>query len=203
MKILVVDDEKLLVKGLKFNLENEGYQVDACYDGEAAVDMDTLHREIVIYNERDGVTLKAPVDAGNILGEIKILKDGKVIGSTYLVAATSVSLSKSYYLKSEIAKVFNNIYVKLIFWALVVLFCGYLALVIRYRILRRRHLRSLRAARMARDRARVESSGAALKTGAAAGSLPRNAGQQRVKSLQGATSRSKNVHSSLERVNDS
>ncbi len=26
MKILVVDDEKLLVKGIKFNLENEGYQ---------------------------------------------------------------------------------------------------------------------------------------------------------------------------------
>ncbi|MBQ9733301.1 MAG: response regulator transcription factor [Clostridia bacterium] len=37
MKILVVDDEKLLVKGIKFNLENEGYQVDACYDGEEAV----------------------------------------------------------------------------------------------------------------------------------------------------------------------
>ena len=28
MKILVVDDEKLLVKGIKFNLENEGYQVE-------------------------------------------------------------------------------------------------------------------------------------------------------------------------------
>lgn len=38
-KILVVDDEKLLVKGLKFNLENEGYEVNACYDGEAAVEM--------------------------------------------------------------------------------------------------------------------------------------------------------------------
>lgn len=37
MKILVVDDEKLLVKGMKFNLENEGYTVDACYDGEEAV----------------------------------------------------------------------------------------------------------------------------------------------------------------------
>ena len=37
MKILVVDDEKLLVKGIKFNLENEGYAVDACYDGEQAV----------------------------------------------------------------------------------------------------------------------------------------------------------------------
>ena len=39
MKILVVDDEKLLVKGIKFNLENEGYTVDACYDGETAVEM--------------------------------------------------------------------------------------------------------------------------------------------------------------------
>lgn len=39
MKILVVDDERLLVKGIKFNLENEGYTVDACYDGEGAVNM--------------------------------------------------------------------------------------------------------------------------------------------------------------------
>ena len=39
MKILVVDDEELLVKGIKFNLENEGYEVDACYDGQTAVEM--------------------------------------------------------------------------------------------------------------------------------------------------------------------
>lgn len=39
MKILVVDDEKLLVKGIKFNLENEGYQVEAAYDGEEAVEL--------------------------------------------------------------------------------------------------------------------------------------------------------------------
>ena len=38
MKILVVDDEKTLVKGIKFNLENEGYQVETGYDGEEAVD---------------------------------------------------------------------------------------------------------------------------------------------------------------------
>ncbi len=39
MKILVVDDEKLLVKGIKFNLENEGYTVECCYDGATAVQM--------------------------------------------------------------------------------------------------------------------------------------------------------------------
>lgn len=37
MKILVVDDEKLLIKGLKFNLEQEGYQVVTAFDGEEAV----------------------------------------------------------------------------------------------------------------------------------------------------------------------
>ena len=39
MKILVVDDEKLLVKGIKFNLENEGYQVECAYDGASAVEL--------------------------------------------------------------------------------------------------------------------------------------------------------------------
>lgn len=38
-KILVVDDEKVLVKGIKFNLENEGYQVETGYDGEEAVEL--------------------------------------------------------------------------------------------------------------------------------------------------------------------
>ncbi|MCI8698536.1 MAG: response regulator transcription factor [Oscillospiraceae bacterium] len=37
-KILVVDDERVMVKGIKFNLENEGYQVDTGCDGEEAVD---------------------------------------------------------------------------------------------------------------------------------------------------------------------
>ena len=39
MKILVVDDEKVLVKGIKFNLESEGYQVETGCDGEEAVEL--------------------------------------------------------------------------------------------------------------------------------------------------------------------
>ena len=39
MKILVVDDEKLLVKGITFNLQNEGYEVEAAYDGISAVEL--------------------------------------------------------------------------------------------------------------------------------------------------------------------
>lgn len=37
MKILIVDDEKLLVKGIKFNLEQEGFEVETAYDGEEAI----------------------------------------------------------------------------------------------------------------------------------------------------------------------
>ncbi len=39
MKILVVDDEQVLVKGIKFNLENEGYEVEVGYDGQRAVEL--------------------------------------------------------------------------------------------------------------------------------------------------------------------
>lgn len=39
MKILVVDDEKVLVKGICFNLRSEGYDVDAGYDGAQAVEL--------------------------------------------------------------------------------------------------------------------------------------------------------------------
>ena len=38
-KILVVDDEQVLVKGIKFNLEHEGYQVEVGCDGEQAVEL--------------------------------------------------------------------------------------------------------------------------------------------------------------------
>lgn len=37
MRVLVVDDERVLVKGIKYNLEHEGYSVDTAGDGEEAV----------------------------------------------------------------------------------------------------------------------------------------------------------------------
>ena len=38
-KILIVDDEKSIVKGLKFSLEKENMEVDCAYDGEEAVNL--------------------------------------------------------------------------------------------------------------------------------------------------------------------
>ncbi len=38
-KVLVVDDEKLIVKGIRFSLEQDGIEVDAAYDGEEALEL--------------------------------------------------------------------------------------------------------------------------------------------------------------------
>ena len=38
-RVLVVDDEKLIVKGIRFSLEQDGYEVDCAYDGEEAIEM--------------------------------------------------------------------------------------------------------------------------------------------------------------------
>ena len=37
-KVLVVDDEKLIVKGIRFSLEQDGMEVDCAYDGEEALE---------------------------------------------------------------------------------------------------------------------------------------------------------------------
>lgn len=37
-RVLVVDDEKLIVKGIRFSLEQDGMEVDCAYDGEEALE---------------------------------------------------------------------------------------------------------------------------------------------------------------------
>ena len=37
-RILVVDDEKLIVKGIRFSLEQDGMEVDTAFDGEEALE---------------------------------------------------------------------------------------------------------------------------------------------------------------------
>lgn len=43
-KVLVVDDEKLIVKGIRFSLEQDGMEVDCAYDGEEGLTM-AKHKE--------------------------------------------------------------------------------------------------------------------------------------------------------------
>ncbi|MBE5911905.1 response regulator transcription factor [Pseudobutyrivibrio sp.] len=42
-KVLVVDDEKLIVKGIRFSLEQDGMEVDCAFDGQEALDLATAN----------------------------------------------------------------------------------------------------------------------------------------------------------------
>ena len=74
MRILVVDDEKLLVKGITFNLENEGYKVDVAYDGEEAL---KLARDKNLDINAAKTEAKTYLDALKNYGEIDFLYKGE------------------------------------------------------------------------------------------------------------------------------
>ncbi len=66
MKILVVDDEALLVKGIRFNLQNEGYEVITGSDGLEAVQLvQDQHPDLVVLDvmmpNMDGMTACAKI----------------------------------------------------------------------------------------------------------------------------------------------
>ncbi|MBQ6839194.1 MAG: response regulator transcription factor [Oscillospiraceae bacterium] len=66
MKILVVDDEDLLVKGIRFNLQNDGYEVITGSNGlEAVEQVNACHPDLIVLDvmmpEMDGLTACAKI----------------------------------------------------------------------------------------------------------------------------------------------
>lgn len=66
MKILVVDDEELLVKGIRFNLQNDGYEVITGTNGQEAVDSAKNEKpDLIVLDvmmpEKDGLTACAEI----------------------------------------------------------------------------------------------------------------------------------------------
>ncbi len=62
-----------------------------------------LKRDIVIYSERDKVPLKAPITAGQVVGEISISYGDKLLGTSNLISSTAVEMS-------SLSQVFYNIF---------------------------------------------------------------------------------------------
>ena len=66
MKILVVDDEDLLVKGIRFNLQNDGFEVITGSNGLEALELAKLHKpDLIVLDvmmpEMDGLTACAMI----------------------------------------------------------------------------------------------------------------------------------------------
>ena len=109
-------------------------------------DLASIERDIVVYSERDGETLVAPVSAGTVLGEMTLTLNGEVLGSSELVASTSVELARSEYMKGRLSETFSSPAVIIAIIVLAALAAVYILLVVRYRSRHKRHLRDVRLA---------------------------------------------------------
>ena len=158
-----------LVTSVKVNLaENDGMAVLRPAEAVRALVPDKgfdpagLERDIVIFSERDGSELTAPIAAGTVLGELTLKLDGVELGSCSLVTSGAVELARSEFMKMEIAGFFGNIWVQLIIIALLAALALYILSVVRYRKLHKRHLLSVAEAEArAAERRREEERGPA------------------------------------------
>ena len=107
-RVLVVDDEKLIVKGIRFSLEQDDYTVDTAFDGEEAL-------EKVRANQYDIVLLDLmlPKMSGlDVCREIREFSDVPVIMLTAKGEDMDKILGLEYGADDYITKPFNILEVK-------------------------------------------------------------------------------------------
>lgn len=107
-RVLVVDDEKLIVKGLKFSLEQDGLTVDSAYDGEEAL---ALIRE----NKYDIVLLDLMLPKMNgyeVCQEVRSFSDVPIVMLTAKSEDMDKILGLEYGADDYITKPFNILEVK-------------------------------------------------------------------------------------------
>jgi DNA-binding response OmpR family regulator len=107
-KILVVDDEKLIVKGIRFSLEQDGYEVDCAYDGEEALELARQTQYDVVL-----LDLMLPVYSGlEVCQEIRSFSDMPIIMLTAKGEDMDKILGLEYGADDYITKPFNILEVK-------------------------------------------------------------------------------------------
>lgn len=107
-KVLVVDDEKLIVKGVRFSLEQDGMEVDCAYDGEEAL-------EKIRNNEYDIVLLDImlpKLDGFQVCQQVREFSDVPILMLTAKGDDMDKILGLEYGADDYITKPFNILEVK-------------------------------------------------------------------------------------------
>ncbi len=107
-RVLVVDDEKLIVKGIRFSLEQDGMEVDCAYDGQEALDQVAKnHYDIVLLD------VMLPVLTGfEVCQQIREFSDVPIIMLTAKGDDMDKILGLEYGADDYITKPFNILEVK-------------------------------------------------------------------------------------------
>ena len=107
-KVLVVDDEKLIVKGIKFSLEQDGMEVDCAYDGEEALEYArNTEYDIVILD-----LMLPKIDGLSVCQQIREFSDMPIIMLTAKGEDMDKIMGLEYGADDYITKPFNILEVK-------------------------------------------------------------------------------------------
>ena len=107
-RVLVVDDEKLIVKGIRFSLEQDGMEVECAYDGEEALQMATENAYDIIL-----LDLMLPkIDGMEVCQRIRDFSDVPIVMLTAKGDDMDKILGLEYGADDYITKPFNILEVK-------------------------------------------------------------------------------------------
>ena len=101
-----------------------------------------IRREVILYND----TLRAPIGAGTVLGEVRVSVGDALYGTSKLVNSSAIELSRNAYLARRVAEILSKGWVIALLSILAFFTILYIILITRYRRLRKKHLRERRRA---------------------------------------------------------
>ncbi len=107
-KVLVVDDEKLIVKGIRFSLEQDGMEVDCAYDGEEAFTLASQHQYDMILLD----VMLPKMDGFEVCQAIREFSDVPIVMLTAKGDDMDKILGLEYGADDYITKPFNILEVK-------------------------------------------------------------------------------------------
>lgn len=107
-KVLVVDDEKLIVKGIRFGLEQEGMEVDSAFDGEEALEKARANTYDIILLD----VMLPKVDGFGVCQQIREFSDVPIIMLTAKGDDIDKILGLEYGADDYMTKPFNILEVK-------------------------------------------------------------------------------------------
>lgn len=107
-KVLVVDDEKLIVKGIRFSLEQDGMEVECAYDGEEALKLATENQYDMIFLD----IMLPKMDGFEVCQQIRGFSDVPIVMLTAKGDDMDKILGLDYGADDYITKPFNILEVK-------------------------------------------------------------------------------------------
>jgi len=112
-----------------------------------SVPTESFIRNITIFYDEENNPLIAPISAGDVLGEVTITRDGIEYAKMALVANTDVNLSGVEYMRGQVSDMLASNIARNVMIVLGLLLLIYIALVVRYNIVRANRLRRIKNAK--------------------------------------------------------